>query len=94
MDILIQAAPYLLIILVFYFLIIRPQSKKRKDEKKFAENLKVGDRIITTSGMHAKVNSLPEGKSTMVVETSAGKLTFERSAISMELTKQLHDAKN
>jgi len=88
-----QFAPYVLIIGIFYFLIIRPQSKRRKEEKQFAEDLKVGDRIITTSGLHGKVNSLNQDKGTMVLETSAGKLTFQRSSISMEMTRSLHKEK-
>ncbi|AZQ43739.1 preprotein translocase subunit YajC [Nonlabens ponticola] len=89
MEQILQFAPYILIVLVFYFLIIRPQSKRRKEEKQFAESLKVGDRVITTSGIHGKVNQINAEKGTVMVDTNAGKLLFERSAISVELTRKL-----
>ncbi|KQC34273.1 preprotein translocase [Nonlabens sp. YIK11] len=83
-------APYVGIALIFYFLIIRPQSKRRKEEKQFAESLKVGDRVITTSGIHGKVNQINADKGTVMIETGAGKMLFERTAISVELTKKLN----
>ena len=91
MNTIINFAPYLLIIAVFYFLIMRPQAKKRKEEKTFAESLKVGTKVITTSGIHGKVNQINTEKGTVVIETGAGKMTFERSAISVELTRKLSE---
>lgn len=66
---------------------IRPQQKRAKDEKAFESALKVGDKIITKSGLHGKVAELAE--TTVVVETMAGKLKMERSAISMEMSAAL-----
>ena len=88
----INFAPYLLIIAVFYFLIMRPQAKKRKEEKEFADSLKVGSKVITTSGIHGKVNQINADKGTVMIETGAGKMTFERSAISAELSKKLNES--
>ena len=90
MDQVIAFAPYIAIAAVFYFLIIRPQSKRRKEEKQFAESLKVGDRVITSSGIHGKVNQINADKGTLMIETGAGKMLFERSAVSVELTKKLN----
>ncbi|PRP67132.1 preprotein translocase subunit YajC [Nonlabens agnitus] len=90
MEQFIAFAPYVGIALIFYFLIIRPQSKRRKEEKQFAESLKVGDRVITTSGIHGKVNQINADKGTVMIETGAGKMLFERTAISVELTKKLN----
>lgn len=81
--------PFIAILIVFYFFIIRPQSQKRKAEKEFTEQLKVGDRVITTSGIHGKVSQINESTGTVAIETGAGKITFERSAISQELSKKL-----
>jgi preprotein translocase subunit YajC len=94
MDIntILEFSPYLLIIVVFYFLIMRPQSQKRKEEKTFAESLKVGSKVITTSGIHGKVNQINADKGTVLIETGAGKMTFERSAISAEFSKKLDEA--
>lgn len=74
-----------------YFLMIRPQQKRAKQEKEFESNLKVGDKIITKSGIHGKVSELSDG--TLVIETMAGKLKIERSAVSMELSNRANAAK-
>jgi len=83
--------PFLLMFVVIYFFMIRPQQKRAKQEKEFEASLKVGDRIITKSGLHGKVAELSEG--TVVVETMAGKLKMERSAISMEMSAKLVEKK-
>jgi preprotein translocase subunit YajC len=67
---------------------IRPQQKRAKEEKQFEASLKVGDRIITKSGLHGKVSELAE--TTVVIETMSGKLKMERSAISMEMSTALN----
>jgi preprotein translocase subunit YajC len=67
---------------------IRPQQKRAKAEKTFESSLKVGDKIITKSGLHGKIAELAE--TTVVVETMSGKLKMERSAISMEMSASLN----
>ncbi|WP_281299245.1 preprotein translocase subunit YajC [Flavobacterium limnophilum] len=88
MEQLTQFAPFLLMFVVIYFFMIRPQQKRAKQEKEFESTLKVGDKIITKSGLHGKVAELSEG--TVVIETMAGKLKMERSAISMEMSAALN----
>ena len=88
MEQLTQFAPFLLMFVVIYFFMIRPQQKRAKNEKEFESGLKVGDKIITKSGLHGKVSELSEG--TVVIETMAGKLKMERSAISMEMSASLN----
>jgi preprotein translocase subunit YajC len=73
---------------VIYFFMIRPQQKRAKQEKEFESALKVGDKIITKSGLHGKVAEVAE--TTVVIETMAGKLKMERSAISMEMSAALN----
>ena len=85
-----QFLPMILIFAVAYFFMIRPQMKRQKDEKKFASELKRGDRIITKSGLHGKILELNDGDFSCVIETMAGKLKFDRTAISMELSKKLN----
>ncbi|MFL9837412.1 preprotein translocase subunit YajC [Flavobacterium sp. ST-75] len=80
-------APLLLMFVVVYFLMIRPQQKRQKQEKEFESQLKVGDKIITKSGIHGKIAEL--GEASVVIETMAGKLKMERSAISLELSKKV-----
>ena len=77
---------YGLIALVFYFFMIRPQLKKQKDQKKFTEELKKGDKIITTAGMHGRITEVAD--TTFLIETEGGgKIRFDKSAISLEATK-------
>ena len=82
-----QFLPFLLMFVVIYFFMIRPQQKRAKNEREFEKDLKVGDRIITKSGIHGKISELTEA--TVIIETMAGKLKLERSSISMELTATL-----
>ncbi|MEJ6546325.1 MAG: preprotein translocase subunit YajC [Arcticibacterium sp.] len=91
MEALNQFLPLALIIVVGYFFMIRPQMKRQKDEKKFASALAKGDKVITKSGMHGKVVELNDKDQSCVIETMAGKLKFDRSAISMEMSKKLQE---
>ena len=78
-----------LIILVFYFFMIRPQMKKQKDQKKFADELKKGDKVITTAGLHGRIAEVND--TTIVIDTEMGsKLKFDKSAISLDATKALN----
>lgn len=88
MEQLTQFAPFLLMFVVIYFFMIRPQQKRAKNEKEFESSLKVGDKIITKSGLHGKVSELAD--TTVIVETMSGKLKMERSAISMEMSAVLN----
>lgn len=84
-----QFLPMLLIIVVFYFFMIRPQMKKAKDHKKYVEELKKGDKVITTSGIHGKIVELNE--TTFLVEVESGtKIRFEKSSVSLEASKALN----
>ena len=80
--------PFILMFVVIYFFMIMPQQKKAKKEKEFESTLKVGDRIITKSGIHGKISELAE--TTVVLETMSGKLKMERSAISLEMSASLN----
>jgi len=83
-----QFLPMLLIIVVFYFFMIRPQMKKAKDHKKFVEELKKGDKVITTSGIHGKIVDLND--TTFLIEVESGtKIRFEKSSVSLESSKAL-----
>lgn len=85
------AIQLLLMIAIFYFLMIRPQQQRAKKEKAFESGLKTGDKVITKSGIHGKIAEISEG--TVVVETMAGKIKMERSAISSEMTAKLVEKK-
>lgn len=69
---------------VMYFLMIRPNQKKAKEEKNFQGDLKRGAQVVTTSGIHGKINEIYDDS--VIIETGAGKIKFEKAAISRELT--------
>ena len=81
--------PIILLFVVMYLFLIRPQMKKAKQEKQFAAQLKKGDKVITMGGMHGKILELYDD-GTCVIESGAGRIKFERSAISMEKTSKLN----
>jgi preprotein translocase subunit YajC len=81
--------PFVLMFVVVYFFMLRPQMKRSKQEKQFAAALKKGDRVITKSGMHGKILDLNDD-GTCILETGAGKVKFERSALSMEMSSKLN----
>ena len=91
MEQLTQFAPIILMFVVVYFFMIRPQMKRAKQEKIFASELKRGDRVITKSGMHGKIVDFSDKNNTVIIETGAGKITFDRSSISMEMSKKLNE---
>ena len=79
-----------LMILVFWLFFIRPQAKRAKNQKKFIEDMQPGEKIVTTAGIHAKINKINED-GTMTIEVSPGSyLKIERSAISMDWTAALN----
>jgi preprotein translocase subunit YajC len=85
-----QYAPLFLMLLVLYFFMIAPQMKRAKKEKKFAAELKKGNKVITKSGMHGKIAELNDKDNSCVIETQAGKIKFDRSAISMDMSQKLN----
>jgi preprotein translocase subunit YajC len=68
------------ILVVFYFFMIRPQMKRQKDEKKFRENIKKGDKVVTIGGMHGKIASVEDDSVLLEVDENV-KLRFEKAAI-------------
>ncbi|MDO5970521.1 preprotein translocase subunit YajC [Flavivirga aquimarina] len=86
-----QFMPFILMFVVVYFFMIAPQMKRAKKEKKFAAELKKGDRVITKSGLHGKILELNDKDGSCVIETMSGKVKYERSAISMEMSLKLKE---
>ena len=75
---------------IFYFFILRPPMQRSKKEKLFSTSLKRGDRIVTKSGMYGKVFELNDKDNSCVIETQAGKIKFDRAAISMDMSEKLN----
>ena len=78
----IQLVPLVLIFVVFYFFMIRPQQKKQKDREKVLDSLKRGDKIITIGGVNGTVAGIDPDKETVLVPVSeTTKIKFDRTAI-------------
>lgn len=73
-------------ILIFYFFMIRPQQKKAKEGKKFIEDIKKGDHVVTIGGAHGHIAEL-EGDTFVLEVEKGGRIRFNKSAISAEATK-------
>ena len=83
----------LALLIVFFIFIILPPITRSKNEKKFASSLKRGTRVITKSGMYGKVFEINDKDDSCIIETQAGKIKFDRQAISMDLTQKLNKPK-
>ncbi|REE00587.1 preprotein translocase subunit YajC [Marinoscillum furvescens] len=75
-------------IAIFYFFFIRPQQKKQKDQKKFIEEIKKGDQVVTVGGIHGKVVAVEDTTLTLDVDRGS-KLTIEKSSVSLDASKRL-----
>ncbi len=80
----VQPALLIGIVVVMYFFMIRPQTKKQKEQRMFQDGIQKGDRIVTISGIHGKISEMDE--KTIVIEMENGKMKLERAAISSENT--------
>jgi preprotein translocase subunit YajC len=74
------------IIAVFYFFMIRPQQKKAKEQKKFIEEIKVGDKVVTIGGAHGRIAEIDDDTFVLEVERG-GRIRFSKSAISQDSSK-------
>jgi len=82
--------PFVLIIAIFYFLIIRPQNKKQKEMQKMLSALKKGDKVVTIGGIHGTIQLVKE--QTVIVKVDEDtKLEFSRSAVSTVLAAGKED---
>jgi preprotein translocase subunit YajC len=78
----VQLVPLVLIFIVFYFFMIRPQQKKQKDKEKVLDSLKRGDKVVTIGGIHGTVAGIDADKKTVLVQVSdTTKIKFDRSAV-------------
>ena len=77
----VQLVPMILIFVVFYFVLIRPQRKKDKEAKAMLDNLKVGDRICTIGGIYGTIVKIKDDVLTVEVGEQKTQLVFARWAI-------------
>lgn len=81
--------PLILIVVVFYFFMIRPQMKKQKEAKKFMESIKKGDKIVTIGGIHGKIAEIQDNA--YIIEVEGGnRLKISKTALSMDNSASLN----
>ncbi len=74
--------PFILIILIMYFLMIRPQAKRQKEKQKMLEALNKGDKVVTIGGIHGKIARFKnQGKQAVVLVDKKTEITVNRSSI-------------
>jgi preprotein translocase subunit YajC len=76
-----------LMVVVFYFFLIRPQQKKQKELREFRTNLKQGDKVVTIGGVHGKILEITD--TTVLLNSEGTKIRFEKSAISQQVAETL-----
>ena len=82
-NMLVSFLPLVLMFVIFYFLLIRPQQKRQKDHRLMLQNLKKGDRVATTGGIIGNVVGVNQDKVVLKCGEDEVKLEFEKSAISV-----------
>jgi preprotein translocase subunit YajC len=75
-----QFAPLIFIAIIFYFLLIRPQQKQRKEAKKLMESLKSGDKVVTGSGIHGMITNVKDGTVILKIAENV-KIEIDRAAV-------------
>ncbi|MGN1030911.1 MAG: preprotein translocase subunit YajC [Butyricicoccaceae bacterium] len=85
--------PLILLIVLFYFMLIRPQRKKDKEDKAMRDALKVGDTICTIGGIIGKVTSITEDTVTIETSSARSKIKFYKWAIRNVETDKPAEAK-
>lgn len=79
-GLLMQMFPLILIFVLFYFVLIRPQQKRQKQHEKLVAALKTGDKVVTNSGLHGIIANVKDR--TVVIKVADNvKLEFDRSAV-------------
>lgn len=75
---------------IFYFFMIRPQNKKRKQIIAMREGLKKGDQVITTGGIHGKIVEVKETTIVLQIDAST-KIKLDKSSVSLDATTKLSE---
>lgn len=85
--------PLVLMFVVFYFLLIRPQQKKQRDLKEMLNSLKTGDQIVTSGGLYGTIIGFGEDNRVKVKIAENVKVDIARSAISSKVVGAIEAAK-
>jgi len=79
-NLLLQLMPFLLVVGIFYLLVLLPMRKRQRKVQEFQDSLKVGDRVITTSGIYGQISKL-EGKTVQLQIADKVKIEVARTSI-------------
>ena len=90
MELLISIFPFLLIMGVMYFVMIRPQQKAAKEAQAMLESLAVGDAVVTIGGLHGIIDELKDAEKAIVLDCEGIYLTFERRSVARVVTKAVN----
>ncbi|MBQ4040437.1 MAG: preprotein translocase subunit YajC [Oscillospiraceae bacterium] len=87
MAMIIQMAPFIILIVVFYFMLIRPQRKRDKAENEMRRNLEVGDEVTTRGGLVGRVSNIKDDIITIETGANKVKISVQRWAIATKEEK-------
>lgn len=79
--------PLILLFVVFYFLLIRPQQKRAKQQKLFIENLKKGDEVVTSGGLYGKITGITDNTVTIEIAEKV-RVKVVKSAVAQQIPQQ------
>lgn len=79
--------PLVLLFVVFYFLLIRPQQKRAKQQKQFLENLKKGDDVVTSGGLYGKITGITDTTVTIEIAEKV-RVKVAKSAVAQQVAQQ------
>lgn len=80
---------FLPLVIIFYFLILRPQKKQKNDKILLLKNLQIGDKVVTYSGIHGEITKIPKDSNTVTVKISnTAEFIMEKEAIFKKLSNE------
>ncbi|PWU07481.1 MAG: preprotein translocase subunit YajC [Verrucomicrobia bacterium] len=75
-----QILPLGFIVLIFYFLVIRPQQRKQKEHQRLLQNLKTGDKVVTSAGIHGLISNVKD-KTIILKVADNVKIEFDKASV-------------
>jgi len=87
-NMLMSLLPIVLIFVVFYFFLIRPEKKKSKQISDMRDNLRVGDEIVTIGGIIGRITNIKDDQITLETGSDKNKIRMLRSAVGQKLEKE------
>ncbi|NND85622.1 MAG: preprotein translocase subunit YajC [Acidimicrobiia bacterium] len=86
-SVLVSFAPYILLFVVFYFLLIRPNRKRQSQQANLLSSLEIGDEIVTLGGIHGRIRAIDEETLVLTVEDGSY-FRMERGRVSKKIVRE------